>query len=302
MNDAVKLTYEKDDPNIIKAKYTAGTPGHVLHADYFYYDTAPNFKKDLAIVCGGREKCAPDFKINRSNYPFYFIKYTIKGKGAVTFDSTTFPLQPGTLSGFCAGVAHRYESDPLHPMEHIFVTFLGSEAKDLMNKSGFRKGGAFVVHDPAEMISLLDAILHAGMVKQSFSQTICCHYLRILLLKLASSEWSLKTHALSFTTFNKCKNYIDRHFSENILMSDVAELCDINVKYMASLFKKYSDTTPHEYLMKIKLNKAANMLLNTSLNIKKIAGLIGLIDQYHFSRNFKRYYGLSPKHYRKIHG
>jgi AraC-like DNA-binding protein len=290
------------DSNIIKAKYSAGMPGHVLHADYFYYDTAPNFKKDLAVVCGGREKCAPDFNLDRSNYPFNFIKYTVRGKGVVASNTMTSPLQSGSLSGFCAGVPHHYEAAPEEPMEHIFLTFLGSESKDLMQKSGLRKRGVITVHDPVETLMLFEAILHAGMVKQPFSQTICCYYLRILLLRQAASDHASKTHSVSFTTFNKCKNYIDRHFSENICMSDVAEVCDINVKYMASLFKRYSDNTPHEYLMKIKLNKAANMLLNTSLTIKNIAGQIGLLDQYHFSRNFKQYYGLSPKRYRQIHG
>jgi AraC-like DNA-binding protein len=297
-----KMAKAKTDSGVIKAKYSAGSPGHVLRADYFYYDTAPNFKKNLAIVCGGRERCAPDFDINRSNYPFNFIKYTVRGKGTLTSNAMTFPLQPGTLSGFSAGVPHHYKAAPEEPMEHIFLTFLGSESKDLMQKSGLRKGGAIAVHDPAETLALFETILRVGMVKQPFSQTICCHYLRILLLRQAAGELALKSHSVSVTTFNKCKNYIDRHFSENICMSDVAEDCDINVKYMSSLFKRYSDNTPYEYLMKIKLNKAADMLLNTSLTVKNIGEQIGLMDPYHFSRMFKQYYGLSPKHYRQKHG
>ena len=58
----------------IKKKYTAGIPGNVTDADYFYYDTAPADHWKLAIVCGGYEKCAPDFDINRNTYPYYFVK------------------------------------------------------------------------------------------------------------------------------------------------------------------------------------------------------------------------------------
>ncbi len=65
----------------IKKKYTSGTPGKVLDAEYIYYDTAPDYAKKLAIVCSGYEKCMPDYEINRGNYPYYFIKYTIKGHG-----------------------------------------------------------------------------------------------------------------------------------------------------------------------------------------------------------------------------
>lgn len=44
----------------IKRQYTSGRPKNVLDADYFYYDTTPNNINDLAIVCGGHEKCASD--------------------------------------------------------------------------------------------------------------------------------------------------------------------------------------------------------------------------------------------------
>ena len=69
---------------LIRKKYIGGRPGHVLNADYFYYETEPGYSKDLAIVCGGHEKCAPDYKIDRLSYPYHFIKYTISGKGSFT--------------------------------------------------------------------------------------------------------------------------------------------------------------------------------------------------------------------------
>ena len=276
-------------------------PGHVLNAEYFYYDTAPNFNKDLAIVCGGHEKCASDFEIYRSNYPFSFIKYTIKGKGTLSSNNKTYQLLPGILSGFCAGVDHRYISDRNDPMEHIFITFLGTEAKSILQKSGLGKGGAVKVQNPEEALSLIENIFLAGIEKQPFSQIICSSYLRILLLKQGTNSLSKEAFSASLNTFRKCKDYINKNFSDDISISDAATSCNINVRYMSSLFKKYADTTPHEYLMKLKLNKAANLLLNSSLTIKKVADLIGFPDPYHFSRNFKKYNGLSPKKYRQLH-
>jgi transcriptional regulator GlxA family with amidase domain len=70
---------------------------------------------------------------------------------------------------------------------------------------------------------------------------------------------------------------------------------------MSSLFKRYSDNSPHEYLTRLKLNKAANMLLTSRLTIKEIAREVGFDDPYHFSRNFKKFHKLSPKYYRNIH-
>ena len=122
-------------PQTIKKTYTSGRPGKVIDAEYFYYDTAPDHNQDLAIVCGGYEKCAPDFDINRTNYPYYFVKYTLHGKGTLEINSQTLSLRPGTLTGFEPGTAHHYKADPTDPMEHIFITFLGNQAPDLFRKS-----------------------------------------------------------------------------------------------------------------------------------------------------------------------
>ncbi len=70
---------------------------------------------------------------------------------------------------------------------------------------------------------------------------------------------------------------------------------------MSRLFKQYQNITPWEHIMRLKLNKAATLLLTSDLPVKTIARSIGFEDQYHFSRNFKKFYGYSPQKYRKIH-
>lgn len=98
------MTGNISSKKLIKKEYTEGIPGHVLDEEYFYYETAPDYNKELAIVCGGYEKCAPDFKIKRANYPYYFIKYTTTGKGTLKISRCEHRLERGTLSGFSPGV------------------------------------------------------------------------------------------------------------------------------------------------------------------------------------------------------
>jgi len=119
----------------IKKKYTGGIPGNVYNADYFYYDTAPSEFQKLALVCGGYEECAPDFDVNRNNYPYYFVKLTLKGKGTLRINDQILSLRPGILTGFEPGTPHHYTTDPSDPMEHIFITFTGSQAGELFQKS-----------------------------------------------------------------------------------------------------------------------------------------------------------------------
>ena len=287
---------------LIKKKYTSSRPGRVLDAEYFYYDTAPDYNKDLAIVCGGYEKCAPDFDIKRSNYPYCFVKYTLRGKGTLDINAQSLPLRPGILTGIEPGTAHHYKADPADPMEHIFITFVGRQAAGLFGKSTLRQNHFIEAIDTEPMLNLFRKIMDLGLQKPPFSQEICCHYLCILLLELAASCANGATQlSQSIRTYQKCKTYIDTHFSWIQSPGEVAEQCDIDVRYMAGLFKKYCHISPSQCIMGLKLNKAANLLLTTDLKIKEIADQVGFDDPYHFSKNFKQFHGRSPNHYRQEH-
>jgi transcriptional regulator GlxA family with amidase domain len=68
---------------------------------------------------------------------------------------------------------------------------------------------------------------------------------------------------------------------------------------MCRLFRRYEDCTPGEYLIALKLNRAVNLLLNSQLAVKEIAGLLNFDTPYSFSRTFKKNLGKSPAKYRE---
>jgi AraC-like DNA-binding protein len=296
------MTRKINDRNVIKSKYVRGRPGHVLKAEYFYYETEPNYKKELAIVCGGYEKCAPDYQINRNSYPYYVIKYTISGKGTFTTHSKTYQLKSGVLSGFCPSDAHSYQSNPNSPLEHIFIIFIGSEAHQLLKQSTIASKKAFEVANPSEALYLLKAIMKTGLEKTPFSQQICCSYLRILLLRQAADfNLSQTTFSQSVETYRRCKKYIDDNFTKIFSSADAADACTVNIRYMARLFRRFGKITPHNYIMRLKLNKAATLLLTSGLSVNEAGYSLGFNDPYHFSRVFKRFHGLAPSTYRNLH-
>jgi AraC-like DNA-binding protein len=279
----------------IKDKYRQGSGGHVEKADYFYFETSPFYNKELAVVCGGMEKCAGDFRIERPNYPYYFVKLTVGGRGLLETDSGVYELCAGTLSGFCPRRRHRYVSDADEPMEHMFVTFAGYEADELMRISGLTEKNSLQTEGTGE---IMRRILAIGLDKPAYSQKMICSYLRILLCGEAARYSASRYAAASEVTFRRCKRFIDGNFSQVSSAGQAAERCGVNVRYMSALFKRYNMMTPQSYIMRLKLNKAADMLLASDRSVKEIAGRVGFIDPYHFSRNFKRFYEISPTEYR----
>lgn len=283
----------------IDAKIAQGIPGHVLEAEYFYFDTNPLTTKHLAILAGGYEKCAPDFKLNRANYPFFAVLYTISGKCLYETCHQRYQLTSGTLSVIIPGEHHRYACDPNDPMEHIFITFIGSEVKRLLAESTLTERKAFYVDEPRRVKFYMDSILQHGLEQSEYSHKLCCSYLRTMLIEqaglIANSEEFV---SMSVLTYRRCRKYVDEHFSEIKSPRQVAQACRINVRYMAQLFKDYGRITPHKYITRLKLNRAAQLLLSSTLHIQDIARMVGFDDPYHFSRNFKKMFGTSPRNFK----
>ncbi len=276
--------------------------GHIADSKYFFFDTEPRSRKRLAIVFGGFEKCAPDFEIKRTTYPYYVLEIPLRGKCHLEIDGSEYLLKKGSLGSFTPGVPHNYLCDPDNPMEHIFIVFTGSEAKGLLEQSGLGAGSVIPMARPGESQYLAEAILKKGMEKTEYSQQLCCGYLRVLLLEQAADIVNSGSSVSgSLETFRECRKYIDDHFSSISSPSQVADVCGINVRYISRLFKRFGDVTPHEYIMRLKLNKAASILLTSSLPISKVTQIVGFEDQFHFSRNFKKFHGLSPRQYRDAH-
>ena len=256
---------------MIKRKFVRGKAGHVLNAQYFYYETDPAFKKDLAIVCGGWEKCAPDYMIDRTSYPYHVIKYTISGRGLFLKNGQSFPISPNTLSGFGPKDVHRYSCDLRAPLEHIFIIFTGSYAAEIFKQSTLNQRGAFTVTNPAQSLYLLRSLMKTALSKPPYSQQICCSYLKALLLNQAATTDDMPQQSGAFETYLYCKKYLDDNFSNIDSIAAASRACDINIRYMARLFRRFLKLTPHEYVMRLRLNKAANLLLTTDSPVNKIA-------------------------------
>ncbi|MDD5459144.1 MAG: AraC family transcriptional regulator [Phycisphaerae bacterium] len=287
---------------IIESRFKLCLEGNVLESKYFFFDTDPQKKQQFAIIFGGFEKCASDFEIKRRTYPYYVIEIPIRGSCILKIGKQEHTLTKNHLGGFAPGVSHHYKCDSRAPMEHIFIVFIGSQAKHLFEKSGLGTGGVLRLEKSGDILYLAECILKKGLEKTIHSHELCCSYLRTLLLEQgANLALSDTAGTASMNAYRRCRKYIDENFSTIFLPSDAAAECDINIRYMSRLFKKYANITPHAYIMRLKLNKAANLLLISSLVIKDIAEMVGFVDQYHFSRNFKKFHGLSPRHYRAAH-
>nr|WP_245249313.1 AraC family transcriptional regulator [Vagococcus allomyrinae] len=97
----------------------------------------------------------------------------------------------------------------------------------------------------------------------------------------------------------KSIRYLNEHLSESISLVELATYLNISQSYLSSIYNKYLNTSPIDYLIQIRIEQACRYLKMTDLKIYEIAKKVGYQDPYYFSRIFKKITGFTPKNYRQ---
>jgi two-component system response regulator YesN len=85
---------------------------------------------------------------------------------------------------------------------------------------------------------------------------------------------------------------------ENITLDTVAGIACMNAYYFSSFFKKHTGENFKDFLTRLRMEKALQLLLNTDMKTYEIAEQVGFNDARHFSGMFRKYYGKNPLEYK----
>ncbi|SDF59043.1 two-component system, response regulator YesN [Fontibacillus panacisegetis] len=94
------------------------------------------------------------------------------------------------------------------------------------------------------------------------------------------------------------KEYIDNHYFEDIKISMFTEKYFLSREYLMKLFKQQFGFGIHEYVQKVRMDKAQKLLDDPGLKIQDISDMLGYKDKNYFSKAFRNYYSISPSEYR----
>lgn len=95
------------------------------------------------------------------------------------------------------------------------------------------------------------------------------------------------------------KEYVAKNYMNDISFVELSMVAHISRTHLSYLFKKEVGCSFPEYLVKFRINKAAEIIKKENIRLVDVAELVGYNDYAHFSKMFKKYMGKSPKKYRE---
>lgn len=91
---------------------------------------------------------------------------------------------------------------------------------------------------------------------------------------------------------------MEDNLHENLTLDELAQCVNLTPSHLCYLFKTHKGTSPMRFLKTRRLEKTCELLEKTLMSIKEISFQVGIKDESHFMRDFKKFYGVTPSQYR----
>jgi len=92
---------------------------------------------------------------------------------------------------------------------------------------------------------------------------------------------------------------IEDRITEDLGLAELASEVGLSQSHFASLFRKTTGLSPHQYVVRRRLERAQSLLRSTTLSIAEIVTAVGFYDQSHLVRHMRRVRGVTPKYVRE---
>ena len=254
----------------------------------------PNFLAKLLPVGIGSVIC---YRADRSNYPMdnwgrhmCGMIYTVEGTEIYHFASGDRAAAPGTVLFIPKGEVYTIDFEGETSVAYV-INF------ELSSAPAFEPT---LLRLPAQgsMPTLLMEAERCWQRKQTGYEPESLAYFFRIIAVLERLE-STYIHPTQYERIAKAVDYLHEHYTEqNFRVGYLSELSGITPKYFSQLFRKKFGASPKEYVTRLKIERARELLADDKLRISQIAQVLGFRDVYHFSKVFHTETGESPMHCR----
>lgn len=211
----------------------------------------------------------------------------------------------GSICVLPSGLTHKAELGG--PCEHValyiepsLLNRAAAESKltrrfELLEK--YSRGDAVINSIGMALLGELDSDgLSGRLYAESLANVLAVHLLRHYTSARYQSEQS--NGGLSGSKLRRVMSFIAENYAEDIKLAELAEAAGMSNFHFAREFKRTTGTTPHQYLIKFRIDRAKSLLVDKHLSLVEVGLRSGFSHQSHFTRLFRKVTGATPHAYR----
>ena len=242
----------------------------------------PEATADFSPLFSGEEICSPSHSFGPYVRDCYLIHFCLSGRGVLSDKNGEHKVEAGELFIIRKGETTTYRADSRNPWHYLWIATVGARSDELRNFPSVLKC------EP----SLLERIKET-IDKNETRPEIYCSYLYELIYWAKKSFSEEPTDKLS-----KVRSYVKYNYMMRVSVDTVSKEFGFERSYLYRLFKKRYGIGLKEYLIKLRMEKARE-LLSEGQSVNRTSELVGYCDEFAFSKAYKKHYGVCPKTHKR---
>mgnify|MGYP000114210062 CR=1 FL=1 len=156
--------------------------------------------------------------------------------------------------------------------------------------------------NPTEMLSISEEMLKIINDDSPLKTCIKENLFLKLLLTHISGDMALQTNIddPAAERMSLAKSWIEKHYTEEVTLEKVAQQVNMSRSHFARQFRQHTGFSVIDYLLKVRCDAVAGLLIQSNTDISEIAFSVGFSNLSHFYRHFKKRYGSTPRAFRQM--
>ena len=235
----------------------------------------------------------------------YQLLYITRGKGRFTSGSLGagrfVPVCEGNMFLLFPGEWHNYMPDGETGWDEYWIGFQGSHIDYWMANSFFhREKPVYNVGIHSRIVDLYrEAIQAAADQKSGFQQVLAGIVNHLLGLAYSYDRNSVFDTSQILMQISRAKTLVTERFRD-ISPEEIAAELHMSYSNFRKIFREYTGFAPAQYILEVRLSKSKELLANTSVPIREIAGMTGFENYEYFFTAFKKKTGTTPMAFRQL--
>jgi AraC-like DNA-binding protein len=232
----------------------------------------------------------------------YQLIYICEGQCVVTLDGTVQIAYPGDCILYRPGEAQDYLLAKKVKPHTYWIHFNGEVCQKLFETLLLQNVHIIKAEQNREVEHLVSRVCQYYNLEVPNRELICSGMMQTILALLSNELYKGNPH-----TGEKGKDKVSEVISHikmvpnlNITVSECADFCKMSKVHFSRFFKQITGMPPVQFVLKIRIDRAKELLDFTDKPIAEIAEASGFPDQNYFARTFKKITGMSPTQYRNV--
>ena len=147
-------------------------------------------------------------------------------------------------------------------------------------------------------LALLSELKSNGLGTRLYAESLTTALSAHLLKKYSTQPLRESAHRVGNNQLRPAIDFINENLDQDLKLAEIAAVVNMSQFYFARMFKQLMGISPHQYVVGRRMERAQQLLTKSQLSVAEIASRVGFSNQSHFTAQFRKATGTTPKSYR----